>query len=279
MKNRQLKIHIIGGTGRMGTWLKQFLENQKMVVSVSGSRGGAEAEIGMANIVFICVPISKAATVIKQTTSLVRKTCLLVDMSSTQTTSAESLRKTKLSAASMHLLFGPNIESLQGQKIVFSTIKPSPLINKLKLIFEKSGAIVLEMSAGEHDRQMACVQNLTHFINIALSEVLIDEEVDLCGRISTPVFLSQLTVLNRVILQEPALLTEIQLGNKQAIKVLKRFIKNQQRLIKIIESGNGKLMLDHITLLRKRMELPPEHMRISKGKGGVYYGRTNAAIR
>jgi prephenate dehydrogenase len=64
MKNP--KIHIIGGTGKMGQWLKKFFESNKLTVTVSGKDYLSKKNfISNADIIIISSPISKTAKVIE----------------------------------------------------------------------------------------------------------------------------------------------------------------------------------------------------------------------
>lgn len=234
MKKRSIKAHIIGGTGNMGNWLKNFLESQGWDVSVSGRGGVEENVLKVTNVFFISVPISKASEVILKTAKNVSKSCLLVDLSSIVFQTSRTLRKTNLPGLNMHLLFGPTVSSIQNQKVIFCRIKNDKLIDELKDILKNAGADVIEMDSEDHDQYMAHIQNLTHFVNLSLAKTLIKNKIDLAGKISTPVFMAQLSTISRVISQQPSLLTEIQLSNPAAKKILEQYISHEKQLIELI---------------------------------------------
>ena len=71
-----------------------------------------------------------------------------------------------------HPMFGPDTVKQIGVKklpIVFDQINASlENINKWKTIFENIGLKIIEMSAAEHDKNVAKSQSLAHFIGRAL---------------------------------------------------------------------------------------------------------------
>ncbi len=259
MNLEKAKIHIIGGTGQMGSWLANFLISLGLSVTISG-RKGDENNIKEADLIFISVPISAANLIIKNINAQIKKSASLIDMSSVMLNASSALNETKKPSANVHFLFGPNVATLQNQQIVFHTIKPSPLIKTLYQYFVESGAHIINMKPKEHDLQMAHIQSLTHFVNLALAKVSLDNKIDLAGSLSTPVFLTQLSLLNRVAAQKSDLLTEIQLSNPYSIKVLNQFLQYQKKLIELIEKNQKEKLQEEIEKIHSRLQ--PKKVRI-----------------
>ncbi len=251
---KDLKVHIIGGTGSMGNWLKNFLEAQGIGVTVSGRKGVEDKILKNADIVFISVPISLSPNIILETSKKVNKDCLLVDLSSVVSETTKALKATKLAAANIHPLFGPTISSIQNQKIILSRIKTSKKIETLIKILTNAGAQVIEMTPAQHDLQMANIQNLVHFANLTLAKTLIDNEINLTGKISTPVFLAQLSTLSRVISKSPELLSEIQLGNSSAQRVLEDYIEYQIKVLDFVKNNDNKKLTNEFSSIHQAIE-------------------------
>lgn len=254
---KSLNIHIIGGAGAMGNWLKNYLDSQGIKCSVSGRDNSQSEYVKNADIVFISVPISIAPKITEQTEKIVKKNCLLIDLSSTVSQTTKALKKTSLPSFCMHLLFGPNISSIENQKVVFIRVKNHKLIDKLKKLLEESGAQVLEMSPQEHDFQMAHIQALTHFVNLTLAKTLVDNKINLAGKLSTPVFLSQMSVLSRVVSQDPKLITELQTSNPYYQKILNKFLENQSQLIKLINENDKTKLENYFQKIHHELEPVP----------------------
>lgn len=264
--NKNTNIHIIGGTGRMGNWLKNFLESQGFGrISVSGKEGASLKVLKSARIVFISVPISKAPEVIRHSGKIVSKDCLLIDLSSVMEESAKALKETGKPSLVLHFLFGPTVTSIQNQNIIIchpregrdldSTFQGNDkVIGELIKLLKEAGANVSEMTPREHDEKMALVQNLTHFINISLAKTFIKEDIDLSGKIATPVLLAQLSSLTRVVTQDPNLLLEIQLNNSRGVPVVEKFLEEQNKLLQLVKEKNSKKLLEDIENIHSKFE-------------------------
>lgn len=272
-----LKIHIIGGTGQMGNWLRNFLESMNLTVTVSGRNPESSKPIAHADIVFISVPISLAKQVIGETIKIVKKDCLLIDLSSVKTETSKVLREAKLPSAGLHLLFGPTVASSRNQKIILCRIIDHPLINRIKELFEKEGSVVIDMSPEEHDRQMAYVQALIHFSNLNLAKTLIDAKIDLNNHVSTPVFVSQTSVISRVLSQNPELLAEIQLYNPFVPEMINRFINIQMDFLKKIKNKRESELIKEYTNLHNNLE--SSRKKITKHKSEKQIPFKNIGIR
>jgi len=253
MLDQNSKIHIVGGTGAMGTWLRIFLESLNFSVSVSDENKGEE-EIEKADIVFISVPINLAPQIILQTAPKTKHECLMVDLSSIKSETKKALENCGRSSLSLHFLFGPTLSSIQNQKIISEKFKQSKIADDLVQVFKKEGAQIIELPSDLHDLTMAHIQSLTHFINLSLAQILIKNKIGISGQISTPVFLSQLSATLRVLSQSPKLLSEIQTQNPEFINVVEDYLEIQKDLVKKIKTGDVKEIEKQYAGLRENLE-------------------------
>lgn len=253
MLDSQTKIHIVGGTGAMGSWLRNFLESVKLPVTISDEKIKAE-NLEKANIVFISVPIGIAPKVILETAQGTNKNCLIVDLSSVKSETAKVLKVCKRNSLSLHFLFGPSVSSIKNQKIIYEKFGSDKKSDQLLELFKNEGAQVIQMDSKSHDFSMAHIQSLTHFLNLSLAQTLIDNKVGIKGEISTPIFLSQLSSILRVISQNPRLVSEIQIFNPQFLDVLEKFLKEQQKIIEKIKGKNEKALEKQFDELRRNLE-------------------------
>lgn len=259
------KIHIIGGSGQMGIWLTNFFKNQGFEVASTNSKNAFE-NIDKADLIFICVPISIAPKIIEELNNKLKKGSSIIDLSSVMSQTSQKLKELEIPCANMHLLFGPNIATIQNQKIVLNIIKKSSLIESFKNLLEKIGAHVILMDEKTHDLQMAYIQCLIHFINLTLAKISLDNEIDLAGKISTPVFLTQIAALNRVISQNPSLLSEIQFSNPYSRKAIKELLDYQQKMFELISQNKKDVMLREITDLHAKLQPKKEEKKIKLTK-------------
>lgn len=228
-------IHIVGGTGAMGTWLRKFLESLGYFVSVSDEKNKVDS-LKEADIIFISVPINLAGKVILETAKKTKADCLIIDLSSIKSKTKDALKSCKRDGLSLHFLFGPSISSIQNQKIVFEDLSKSEKSRELIKLFKEQGAQVFEMESKKHDFIMAHIQALTHFVNLCLAKILIENKIGISGEISTPVFLSQISSTLRVLSQNPRLLSEIQVLNPEFSKIAGQFIEIAEELADEIDS-------------------------------------------
>lgn len=247
------KIHIVGGSGAMGTWLRKFLNSLKFSVTISDEKVKPQG-LENAKLVFISVPIHLAPKIILDTAKKITKECLIIDLSSIKTEVTASLKKLNRPALSLHFLFGPSVSTIQNQKIIFEKIGNSKLADSLLDLLKDEGAQIIDMKSESHDLTMAHIQSLTHFINLSLAQILIKNKIGLSGQISTPVFLSQLSSTLRVLSQNPKLLSEIQTLNPKFLKVLEDYLDIQTSLIKKIKAADVKSIETQFKDLQKSLE-------------------------
>lgn len=251
--NRNLQIHIVGGTGAMGLWLKNFLESLKFSISISDEKIKPQG-LEKADIVFISVPIEVAPKVISETAKKTAKDCLIVDLSSIKSETVKILKKCQRNSLSLHFLFGPTVSSIKNQKIVYEIFGSKQKSKELLRLFEGEGAQIIKMDSKSHDFSMAHIQSLTHFVNLSLAQTLIDNKIGIKADVSTPIFLSQLSSILRVISQNPRLISEIQVLNPQFLKVLEKFLEVQKGLVEKIKYKKIEELEKQFNSLRKNLE-------------------------
>ena len=118
----------------------------------------------------------------------------------------------------MHTIFGPRVESLRHQNIVFTRTPASgPRAKEFEDVFYKHGATITYTTPQYHDKQMAFHQNLEHFTKVALAQVLHTHFSDPTemDRYSSPNSRTSLAVMGRILRADPDLYSEIQSYNLQ----------------------------------------------------------------
>lgn len=235
-------IGIIGGHGKMGSWFKNFFEDQGLKVLISGPQTKlTNIELASkADIVIVSVPISKTIEVIEGVRNHIKKEALLCDLTSLKSKPVEAMKKARSGVLGMHPLFGPLVQNLEGQKIVFCKVKDNDWVKYLRKIFTKSGAEITEISPKEHDLQMAVVQALMHFTNISLARTLYSQKIIPKDSFLTPAFRLQSLIMGRILGQNPALYADIEIENPYFKKVLKDFKKQINDLSEDINNKDYK---------------------------------------
>lgn len=233
MQQTNPTIVIIGAKGRMGRWFSTFFEKKGFQVLALGKETDNifQKNVSQGDIVLISVPISQTQKVLETVIPFMRPDALICDITSVKELPLETMKNASCGTLGMHPLFGPSVIATKGLQIVFCHQKNNQWVSFLEELFTQEGIEIIKMFAKEHDRQMAFIQALTHSINILLAQTLNDENKQLDNRLQTPIFKLQTLTMQRVLQQDPKLMSDIQLYNKHFIKILTKLNKNTEQLL------------------------------------------------
>lgn len=252
-----MKVAIIG-TGAMGRWLVSFAkQNLGEVVLADAIAAKAErvaTEFGVnfrsvpeaaaeAELVLVAVPISKTPDVIKSLAGQVQRGTLLADVSSVKSDVIEAMQtiEAKVELVSLHPLFGPGATSVKGKDFVAIPVKPGKRYAALKHRLLELGARVTEMEAEDHDRLMAIIQCMTHFVLLAyLNAFKSMKELKRAEKLRTPMFATLLDLAKTVLAGNPELYGEIQVHNRYARVVRSSLLEACRSLDVAFSAGNVK---------------------------------------
>ncbi|MDI6602893.1 MAG: prephenate dehydrogenase/arogenate dehydrogenase family protein [Patescibacteria group bacterium] len=240
-KRRPL-IGIVGGKGKMGRWFKDFFNSQGFEVRISDldTKLSNKVLAQKADIVIVSVPIKKTVEVIEEIRDFVRNDALLCDFTSLKIKPVEAMKKAKSGVLGMHPLFGPLVQKLEGQNIVFCRVRDNQWVSFLRNIFLKNGAKILEMSPREHDFQVAICQALLHFTNLALAKTISSQKSLLQTSFTTPSFRLQLLLWGRILSLNPEVLSDLEFENPFFESLLRDYQKEVKELAKDIREKNYK---------------------------------------
>jgi prephenate dehydrogenase len=249
----RIKIAIIGGRGQMGRWFKRFFESQGLEVLVAGrSTPQTPPEVArQAQVVVLSVPIPRVEQVVREVAPYLKPDAALMDLTSVkQVPMAAMLAHFQGEVVGTHPLFGPGEKSLAGRTVVLCPGRGEKWFNWLKDLLVKAGARVKVTTATEHDRFMAVVQGLAHFVLIALGATIRDLGVnpqDL-EDFATPTFATLHRLTRHLLSQDAKLYACIQLANpanRTALRALEAAVaeilyfiqrQNADGLVRLIES-------------------------------------------
>jgi len=213
-----LKVAIIGGQGQMGRWFKDFFEGQGhtvLVADLDTPRTSREVA-AQADLVVLSVPIPQVVTVARDIGSYMRPDAALMDITSVKQRPLEAmLAAFPGEVVGTHPLFGPGEKNLAGHTVVLCPGRGERWFNWLKDLLEAAGARVKVTTATEHDRFMAVVQGLSHFILIAFGMAIRELGVDpnSLDDYATPTFAALHRLARHLLSQDAKLYACIQLQN------------------------------------------------------------------
>ena len=170
-----MKAGIIGGTGKMGRLFAPVFERAGYEILVSGrSTALTNEELAeTCDIVIVSVPIRDTVRVIGEIAPVMRDDQLLCDFTSLKVAPVAAMLRSKAQVIGLHPMFGPTVSSIAGQTIVVCPARTTDAaLDYLQGIFTREGAVCTLATPEEHDRMMAVVQGLTHFVTICMADTI-----------------------------------------------------------------------------------------------------------
>jgi prephenate dehydrogenase len=234
---KKFRIGIIGGTGGIGRWFAHFFQKEGFEVHVSGRSTGLDfpSLARECPVVVVSVPIKATCQVIEQVGPFMPAESLLVDLTSLKEEPVKTMLKSSRSEViGLHPLFGPEIKALAGHNIVICPARTQKWLPRIKSVFEKNQARIIETTPERHDEWMALVQGLNHLNSITMGLALQRSGFDLkeLYPVSTPVFNAKMDILKKIFGPNSRLYSEIITQNPHIDKVFKDYQQSLSELKK-----------------------------------------------
>jgi prephenate dehydrogenase len=205
-----MEVGIIGGTGKMGTLFSGVFSRAGCEVQVCGRSDPSRCRdlAASCSIVMVSVPIRETIRVIREIAPILREDQILCDLTSLKTGPVAAMLASRASVIGLHPMFGPTVSSLRGQTIIAipARIDGEPLASFLS-IFEREGARITLSTPEAHDRMMAVVQGLTHFVTLTVAETMrrIHASPEATEPYRSPVYQIEMGLVGRLLSQDPDL--------------------------------------------------------------------------
>lgn len=214
---------VIGGAGKMGRWMADFLASQgfRIVIAdpvgeVAGFEWRADWQDGPLDhdLVVVAAPLRTSGQVLEALAAR-KPPGIVFDIGSLKTplrSGLAALRNAGVRVTSVHPMFGPDTELLSGRHVIFIDLGVPEALDEARSLFASTMADLVVMSLDEHDRLIAFVLGLSHALNIAFFTALAEsgEAAPRLARMSSTTFDAQLDVATRVASESPELYYEIQ---------------------------------------------------------------------
>ncbi|HII76833.1 MAG TPA: prephenate dehydrogenase/arogenate dehydrogenase family protein [Methanolinea sp.] len=238
-----MKIGIIGGTGKMGAFFREVFENAGWVVHVSGrSTGLRAADIArVCDVVMVSVPIRETVGMIRSIAPLLSEEQVFCDLTSLKSEPVEAMLASRARVVGLHPMFGPSAGGLSGQTIIATPARCDPAtLESLLSVFRSQGARVTLATPVEHDRIMAVVQGLTHFVTLGVAETMRRVGMSPADTLAfmSPVYQMEMGLVGRLLSQDPQLYADILELNPHVPPVLEACEEALSLLRRIVEAGD-----------------------------------------
>jgi prephenate dehydrogenase len=268
-----VKVAVIGGTGKMGGWLANFLRQDGKEVVIAGRNQEKLMETGRrlgvavesipeavrnADVVLLSVSIDSFTEVVSQLSPHVRRGQIVIDVTSVKTSPVAAMHKflDTDQILGAHPLFGPGAANLSNQNVILTPTneKEAVLAERIKKYLEDRGARVSLMTPREHDEKMSVVLGLSHFIAIVSADALLssgnlNQDKDL-GGITYRVLL---TLMESVLSEGPELYASLQVNLPGITEIEDLFLQKAGAWAELVRNKDSQEFIRQMRALRDRL--------------------------
>jgi len=189
------------------------------------------------DLVIVSVPIHDTVRVIGEISPVLTKDQLLCDFTSLKTGPVAAMLKSKAKVIGLHPLFGPTVQSLRHQTIIVCPARAEEtVLRSLLTLFCDEGAQCTIATPEQHDRMMAVVQGLTHFVTLTVAETLrrLDTSPSATEPYRSPVYQIEMGLVGRLLFQDPDLYGDMLTENPYVPPVLAACHDSLSRIQRVI---------------------------------------------
>jgi chorismate mutase/prephenate dehydrogenase len=259
---------VIGGRGKMGRWMADFLASQGFGITIADPAGtvpGYEwrddwrAGSLEEDLIVVATPLAISAEVLAALAER-RPRGVVFDLGSLKTplrSGLDALKAGGVRVTSIHPMFGPDTELLSGRHVIFIDMGDPGALTEARALFESTMAELVVMSLDEHDRLIAFVLGLSHALNIAFFTALAEsgEDAPRLARMSSTTFDAQLDVAARVAGENPDLYYEIQSLNSYGETSLRALSSAVERLHRAVREHDTAAFTDMMRRGREYLQV------------------------
>lgn len=247
---------VIGGAGKMGNWFAQFLDSQGFEVEVADPAAHdsvyrtvdwRDSDLAQ-DFIVVATPISATNAILHELASR-RPTGVVFDLASLKSplkSGLQSLREAGVATTSLHPMFGPGVELLAGQRVLFVDTGEPEALARVQALFDPTMAQKVTLGLEEHDRLMAYVLGLSHAVNIAFFSVLAQSGVSAARlmEVAGTSFSKQFEMCRNVAHESPDLYFEIQTLNEYVGESLAALSESVAMLESTVDAGDRRTFVE-----------------------------------
>ncbi len=236
---RPRQITIIGGRGRMGRFFKEQLTAIGHNVNILEHEDWEYADqlLSQAELVLVSVPIEYTVDVIKRAAKYLSPTTALCDITSIKTQPTQAMLEYHCGPVmGLHPMFGPNIKSFLGQKVVVCPGRNDDSFQWFLDFIKRQGGEIIICTPEEHDQMMVIIQATQHFLRFSLGVFLTQERIDIERSLimSTPNYRQEIDIVKRLFSQSPCLCVDIMLATEERCQAISSLANTYSRLAKLV---------------------------------------------
>jgi len=240
---RSKQITIIGGRGMMGEFFTEKLSaaghDVKILESNDWERAGEL--LNSVDLVLLCVPIEATIEVIRKASKYLSPDTALADIASIKSPIVRAmLEEHNGPVMGLHPMFGPQIKSFLGQKVIVCSGREDRAFQWLLDLIENEGGKLIFATPEEHDRMMVDIQAIRNFTTFSMGVFLSEEGIDINRSLdfASPLYRHNIAVVSRLFAQSAALIVDIILATPERHQAISKLANTYSRLAKLVEQGD-----------------------------------------
>ncbi len=243
-------ICIVGGGGQMGQWFAQFFADQGHRVWLYDVRGPIpgwtcvptlEEGLQDATVALIATPLEVVPQVIRSIadTEFAGVVCDIASLKSHLQDAVTEARQRGLRITSIHPMFGPRTRTLTDKVIIVCDCGDPEATARVMRLFQDTAVTLVPLSMVDHDRMIAYILGLSHFINILYAALLAGSgwSFEQLQQIGSTTFLSQIATTETVVRENPDLYFAIQHLNPFTPALYAAIDRTLRELVEIVRNG------------------------------------------
>ncbi len=232
----------------MGRWFARLFEEAGLPVLLADRDTSLRPEdlAASCDVVIVSVPMDVFPEIVASIGPIMPEQAFLTDLCSLKRTQvATMLAHSSCAVVGSHPLFGPGEESLAGRRIALCPGRGKRWLSWWEGFLAGRGGITHIVEADTHDRIMAWVQALNHYLLLSMGKAIQEEGMDLAllQALATPSFELQMRIVSRLAVQDPELYATIQMDNPHTDEILALFSKEAERIRECIKTRDRDLFI------------------------------------
>ena len=257
-KARSRSIAVLGGAGRLGTWLSEFFIHSGHKVFVIDKvkplfscphASSIESLPRDCEIIIIATPLRDSIKIIDEILDLDLKNLTIFDMISIKSPIHPHLLKLKNNGAkvsSIHPMFAPSVELLFGKHVIRCSLGDKEADLLCEELFGNTSLKIVDMDIHQHDKTISYLLSLSHLVNIIFVCSLRKGGIDIntLKNFSSPTFADQLEIASRVFAENPHLYYEIQTFNPQNHVAHQELLESLKKVLSAVNTGEEDLFIN-----------------------------------
>jgi prephenate dehydrogenase/chorismate mutase len=252
---------VVGGAGRMGRWMVNFLGAQEFQVEVldPSARGGLDPEVERhlpgADLVVSATPPGRTAELYRHWSgrSFSGVVCDMASIKAPLIEAIGELQESGARVASFHPLFGPETVALRGSDVVLCDTGDIQAERFVSDLFAPTSARIVRVGLDEHDRLMADMLTLAHATTLAFAGARIESRAGAVELHSTTDRALEDLAAN-LVRESPEVYLEIQADNPYSGEAVSRLRRAVERLQDLVERRDLEGFREWMRVASKRLK-------------------------